>query len=189
MGTQDELMERSGGHCELCGSTHGSEAFAVEPLQQRGGDDYVWTCSTCKMQLDHPDTVQPNHWRCLNESMWSIVPSVQVVAFRMLNQLKTEGWPLDLLDQLYMDEETLKWAKAGLIDPDVLPHRDSNGVILKGGDNVVLIKDLDVKGAGFVAKRGTAVRGVSLVADNPLQIEGRVNGQQIVILTQYVKKS
>lgn len=34
-----------------------------------------------------------------------------------------------------------------------------------------------------------AVRGISLVADNPEQIEGRVNGTQIIILTKYVKKA
>ncbi|WP_425439518.1 alkylphosphonate utilization protein [Puniceibacterium sediminis] len=68
-------------------------------------------------------------------------------------------------------------------------HRDSNGVVLVQGDTVVLIKDLNVKGAGFTAKRGTSVRGISLVADNAEHIEGRVEGQRIVILTQFVKKS
>jgi protein PhnA len=47
---------------------------------------------------------------------------------------------------------------------------------------------LDVKGANFTAKRGTAVRNIRLVHDNPEQIEGKINGQGIVILTQYVKK-
>jgi hypothetical protein len=42
---------------------------------------------------------------------------------------------------------------------------------------------------GFTAKRGTAVRGISLVENNAQQIEGKVNGQQIVIFTQFVKKS
>ena len=38
-------------------------------------------------------------------------------------------------------------------------------------------------------KRGTAERNISLVLDIPAHIEGRVHGQQIVILTQFVKKS
>ena len=59
---------------------------------------------------------------------------------------------------------------------------------LAQGDTVVLIKDLPVKGANFTAKRGTAVRGISLVLDNPAHIEGRVEGQRIVILTEFVKK-
>ena len=71
----------------------------------------------------------------------------------------------------------------------LLDNRDERpGAILETGDTVTLIKDLDVKGANFVAKRGTAVRGIALVAYNPEHIEGRVNGTRIVILTQYVRK-
>ena len=68
-------------------------------------------------------------------------------------------------------------------------HRDCHGAVLDVGDTVTLIKDLKVKGAGFTAKRGTAVRNIGLVADNPAHIEGRVNDQRIVILTEFVKKS
>ena len=133
-----------------------------------------------------------NHWHCLNDSMWSPVPAVQVMAWRLLHRLSAEGWSHDLLDMLYLDEETLAWAQAtgeGVSQDDVVKHIDSNGVVLQSGDTVVLIKDLDVKGGGFTAKRGTAVRGISLVADNPEQIEGKVNGQQLVLLTKFVKKS
>ena len=124
--------------------------------------------------------------------MWSAVPAVQIVAWRMLHRLKAEGWPQDLLDMLYFDEEMQEWAEAtgeGIDPDDVVKHLDSNGAILQAGDTVVLIKDLNVKGGGFTAKRGTAVRNISLVHDNPEQIEGKVSGQQIVILTQFVKKN
>jgi protein PhnA len=124
--------------------------------------------------------------------MWSQVPAVQVMAWRMLTRLSREGWPQDLLDMLYLDDETLVWAQAtgeGDSEEDAVKHIDSNGAVLEAGDTVTLIKDLNVKGANFTAKRGTAVRGISLVADNPEQIEGRVEGQQIVILTKFVKKS
>ena len=72
--------------------------------------------------------------------------------------------------------------------PDII-HRDSNGGFLASGDTVTLIKDLPVKGGGFTAKRGTSVRGISLVEDNERHIEGRVNGQKIIILTEFTKKS
>ncbi|MDE5419461.1 alkylphosphonate utilization protein [Labilibaculum sp. DW002] len=124
--------------------------------------------------------------------MWSTVPAVQVIAWRMLNRLRAEGWPQDLLDMLYLEEDTLEWAKAtgeGEDDEDVVKHIDSNGAQLQAGDTVTLIKDLNVKGGGFTAKRGTAVRNISLVSDNAEHIEGRVEGQHIVILTKYVKKS
>ncbi|NOQ68955.1 MAG: PhnA protein, partial [Gammaproteobacteria bacterium] len=133
-----------------------------------------------------------NHWRCLNDSMWSQIPAVQVIAWRMLSRLSAEGWPRDLLEMLYLDEETFNWAQAIAEvqnkDDDV-KHLDSNGAALEAGDTVTLVKDLNVKGANFTAKRGTAVRGISLVADNAEHIEGKVNGQQIVILTKFVKKS
>ena len=120
------------------------------------------------------------------------MPAVQIMAWRMLSRLTTEGWPQDLLDMLYLDEEMLTWAKAidsnSSGDEDVTPTLDSNGAVLQAGDTVTLIKDLDVTGAGFTAKRGTAVRNISLTF-NPEQIEGRVNGVRIVLLTCYLKKS
>jgi protein PhnA len=58
----------------------------------------------------------------------------------------------------------------------------------RAGDTAVLIKDLDVKATSFVAKRGKAVRGISLT-NNSEHIEGRVNGTRIVIISAYVKKS
>jgi len=61
--------------------------------------------------------------------------------------------------------------------------------VLEAGDSVTLIKDLKVKGANFTAKRGTAVRNIRLVHDNSGQIEGKVETQMIVILTEYVKKN
>jgi len=188
MSIEKALKERSGSVCELCGSTDGLVVYALPPVTENNSDKCVLLCSVCNSQAEEPETMDANHWRCLNDSMWSTVPAVQVMAWRLLNQLKHEGWPQDLLDMLYLDDELLAWAKSGMTEGDA-KHVDSNGAVLKAGDTVVLIKDLNVKGAGFTAKRGTAVRNISLVSDNPEHIEGKVNGQQIVILTQYVKKS
>lgn len=192
MSTEQALLERSESKCELCGATDNLQPYAVPPSSDGSADQSVLLCDTCREQIEEPDKTDPNHWRCLNDSMWSQVPAVQVMAWRMLKRLSAEGWPQDLLDMLYLDEETLAWAEAGNEGGDTeeaVQHRDCNGATLAAGDTVTLIKDLNVKGANFTAKRGTAVRGISLVADNPEQIEGRVNGQQIVILTQFVKKS
>jgi protein PhnA len=118
--------------------------------------------------------------------MWSEDAATQVLAYRMLVRLAVQDWARDLQDMLYLDDETRAWAEDGVILDT--GHRDSNGVPLVNGDTVVLIKDLPVKGGGFTAKRGTAVRGISLVLDNPAHIEGRIEGQRIVILTEFVKK-
>lgn len=192
MSIEKELQARSESKCELCSSTENLAVYEVPPTQNGRADEAVYICQTCSEQIESPDKVDMHHWRCLNDSMWSQVPAVQVMAWRMLTRLNAEGWAQDLLDMLYLDDETLTWAQAtgeGANDEDVVKHIDSNGVVLETGDTVTLIKDLDVKGGGFTAKRGTAVRGISLVADNPEHIEGRVNGQQIVILTKFVKKS
>lgn len=185
------LQERSENACELCSSTENLNIYTVLPETTESMDHSVHLCSICQTQIENPDQTEENHWRCLNDSMWSQVPAVQVLAWRMLNRLKPFGWPGDLLDMLFLDDETEKWAKDSpeANEEEVIKHVDSNGVRLEAGDTVVLIKDLNVKGANFTAKRGQAVRRISLVRDNPNHIEGRVNDQHIVILTQYVKKS
>ncbi len=66
--------------------------------------------------------------------------------------------------------------------------RDSNGTILSDGDSVTLIKDLEVKGGGFTAKRGTLVKGIRLT-DDPGLVEGRVNKMAIYLKTEFLKKA
>jgi len=189
MSTEQELLARSESKCELCGASNELAVYEVAP-SDGNADQSVLLCSTCLEQVENPEAMNANHWHCLNESMWSQIPAVQVMAFRMLTRLKSEGWPQDLLDMLYLDDATRSWAEAGIAEQgsDAIKHIDSNGVVLQAGDSVVLIKDLDVKGSSLTAKRGTAVRNIRLVHDNAEQIEGRVDGQQIVILTKFVKK-
>ncbi len=190
MSVEAALRARSDGKCELCAVTGKLAVYHVLPSDDATVDVSVLLCATCREQIEEPDKIDVHHWHCLSESMWSQVPAVQVLAWRMLNHLSGETWARDLLDQMYLDEDTLAWAQAGAASSEtVLEHRDSNGAVLAAGDTVILTKDLNVKGAGFTAKRGTAVRGISLVQDNAKHIEGRVNGQQIVILTEFVKKS
>jgi len=189
MNVLKELSDRSGNQCELCSNTESLNAYIVAPRNGLSSDEMVHTCQICKDQLEETTEINPNHWRCLSDSMWSEVPAVQVTAWRILNGLKSEGWPIDLLEMLYLNEETRVWAEEGQVNSQSeLTHKDTNGAILSQGDSVVLIKDLKVKGAGFTAKRGTAVRNISLVHNNAEHIEGKINGQKIVILTQYVKK-
>lgn len=186
-----ELQQRSESKCELCSSQEQLIVYEVPPSSSGSAEDCLFVCRNCADQIENPEHVQVNHWRCLNDSMWSEVPAVQVVAWRMLNRLRGEGWPQDLLDMLYMDEESLAWAKAvgeGEEEENKIIHRDVNGNVLQAGDSVVLIKDLKVKGSSMVAKQGTAVRRISLDRDNAEYIEGKVGPTQIVIITKYVKK-
>ncbi|MEH6765904.1 MAG: PhnA domain-containing protein [Aequorivita antarctica] len=190
MNSEKSLQERSGNTCELCGSEESLSVYEVPNSPRDVAEVSLLICNTCNEQIEDPEKVVPNHWRCLNDSMWSTVPAVQVMAWRMLNRLKAEGWPQDLLDMMYLEDETKEWAKAGVAESqaEAVIHRDSNGVILEAGDSVVLIKDLKVKGSSMVAKQGTAVRRISLDHENEKYIEGKVDGQQIVLITDFVKK-
>ncbi|MBP6477213.1 MAG: alkylphosphonate utilization protein, partial [Chitinophagaceae bacterium] len=154
-------------------------------------ENCILICAKCTAQIEKKEELDSKHWQCLAESMWSEVPGIQIVAWRMLNRLRNESWAMDNLDMLYLDDEKLAWAKATgdhESDGSVDLHKDSNGHVLQNGDSVVLIKSLDVKGSTINAKLGTVVRNIRLVDNNTEQIEGRIEGQVIVILTKYVRK-
>lgn len=188
MSVEQTLQERSGNQCELCGSQENLAAFEVAP-SDGSAEQSAYLCQTCRSQIEAPETMDANHWRCLNDSMWNPSPAVQVLAFRGLHNVK-EDWATSLIDMMYMEDDTRKWAEAGIVhdDDDTPKTVDSNGTQLLEGDSVTLIKDLDVKGANFTAKRGTLVKNIHLT-DNPLHIEGKVNGTQIVLVAAYLKKA
>jgi protein PhnA len=191
MKTEELLMERSQGKCELCKSENNIKIFEVPPENNQSADDCIMICDKCRDQVEKKEELDSKHWHCLTETMWSEVPAVQVVAWRMLNRLRNESWAMDNLDMLYLDDEKLAWAKAmgdHENDASVDLHRDCNNQVLKTGDTVVLTKSLDVKGSSLNAKMGTVVKNIRLVDENTEQVEGKIEGQVIVILTKYVRK-
>lgn len=186
------LEERSDQSCELCRSKEQLSVYILPPSLNESVDTSILVCNSCLMQITEENEMDPNHWRCLNDSMWSQYIPVQVMSWRLLQRLRNEGWPKDLLDIMYLDDETLAFARATGEHEDAsakIIHRDANGAILEAGDSVVLVKDLKVKGSSMVAKQGTAVRNIRLDHENADYIEGRVDGQQIVIITKFVKKT
>lgn len=191
MSIQSELQKRSGNKCELCNAATNLQVYAIPPQDQQNSENSILVCEVCLAQIEKKEQLNAEHWKILGETMWSEVQGVQVVAWRMLNRLRNESWAADNLDMLYLDDEKLTWAKAtgdhendGTVDL----HKDSNGNILKDGDTVVLTKSLDVKGSTLNAKMGTVVKNIRLVENNTEQIEGKIEGQTIVILTKYLRK-
>lgn len=182
-----DLLARANNQCEMCSSSEDLETYTVTPKSDDHIDHQIVACSSCLGQIQDPEKIEANHWRCLNESIWSEVEAVKVVSYRMLKNLQSEAWAQELMGMMYLEDETKEWAEN--VGDEKIIHKDSNGNILQAGDSVTLIQDLNVKGAGFTAKRGTAVRRIRLVHDNAEHIEGKVDGQQIVILTKYVKKT
>ena len=168
------LIDSSGGVCEFCGASELLEAVEIAPAGA------ILLCETCRI-----DDASEAHWRCLEGAAWSVEPAVQLAVWRKLGTLDT-AWAVEVRDGMDLSDEVRAWSEA--VSVSGIEHRDSNGVLLAQGDTVVLIKDLVVKGANFTAKRGTSVPKIALVPDNAAQIEGRVEGQRIVILTEFVKK-
>ena len=128
MSVERELQKRCGDKCELCSNEYDLKMYIVQPKNGSTVDDCIMACTNCFEQLNDSEKIDANHWRCLNDSMWSEIPAVQVVAWRMLNHLKSEGWPADLLEMMYLDEDTMEWAKDGVQTEDeaVIVHKDSN---------------------------------------------------------------
>jgi protein PhnA len=187
MSTEQTLINRSNNQCELCGST---ENLDVLNIGDGSADQSLYACETCRTQISNPENLDANHWRCLNDSMWSETPAVQVISYRLLQALGNQ----ELLEMMYLEDDVKTWADSEKLnanssdDAGTVVHRDSNGTVLTEGDTVTLIKDLDVKGANFTAKRGTIVKNIHLTDDAKF-IEGKINGTQIVLVAAYMKKS
>lgn len=184
------IRERADGACELCNTPGKVSAYLVPPKSEETIDNQVAICNVCSDAIAYPES-NAQHWRCLGDSIWNPTASIQVLSYQLLETIApTHNWAQDIIDNAYLEDDSSQWIESWrIVNPADIIHKDCNGNILQAGDTVTLIKDLDVKGASFNAKRGTAVRNIRLVLDNPDQIEGKVNDQHIVILTQYVKKS
>jgi protein PhnA len=66
--------------------------------------------------------------------------------------------------------------------------RDAVGNILADGDQVTLIKDLTVKGAGQTLKRGTLIKSIRLTGD-PQEIDCKFEGiKGLVLRAEFVRK-
>ncbi len=88
----------------------------------------------------------------------------------------------------WMSAADLRAKKAAAAKADEVVVRDSVGNILADGDQVTVIKDLDVKGAGQVLRRGTLIKSIRLTGD-PQEIDCRYEGiKGLVLRAEFVKK-
>lgn len=186
-----QLETRSNHSCELCGNTEDNlHAYTIPPRTEDTVDNQVALCPACADKIVNNDFSNTNYWRFLEGSIWSEVPAVQVLSYKLLSKLSSEAWAADVIESVYLEESLIEWARAeDAMEADKVIHKDSYGVLLETGDTVVLIENLNVKGTNYIAPKGTIVRKIKLVQDNAGQIEGKINGDTIVILTKFVRKS
>jgi protein PhnA len=170
--------------CELCSSDDNVSILEL-PVSDGSEEQSIYLCSKCKTQIEN-DELDENHFNCLNDAMWSEESAVKVMAYILWNKLGRQ----DMLDMMYLEEDELKLAQRAIdAEANKLVYKDANGVELKAGDSIVILKDLEVKGAGFTAKRGTTVTRIALAPNDATHVEGRVNGTKIFIKTEFVKKA
>jgi len=186
-----ELLSRSNHACELCGAA--SEAltgYSIPPEKESESTNQVALCEYCHQSIVDKNFSDTNHWRCLSGSIWSEVSAVQVLSYKILHQLRAEDWAAEAMESVGLDETLIDRALAEEnAAAGIIVHKDAYGVVLEQGDTVILTQNLNVKGANFIAPKGTTVRKIRLVPDNAEQIEGKIEGDTIVILTKYVRKS
>ena len=95
-------------------------------------------------------------------------------------------------DYVY-DEDTGEWMPAAELAAkrnaaDAVEVRDAVGNLLADGDQVTLIKDLTVKGAGQTLKQGTLIKSIRLTGDAQ-EIDCRFDGiKGLVLRAEFVKK-
>jgi protein PhnA len=95
-------------------------------------------------------------------------------------------------DYVY-DEESGEWISAAdardkAANASKVEVRDAVGNILADGDQVTLIKDLEVKGAGQTLKRGTLIKSIRLTGDAQ-EIDCRHDGiKGLVLRAEFVRK-
>ncbi|MBB4640226.1 alkylphosphonate utilization protein [Rhizorhapis suberifaciens] len=89
------------------------------------------------------------------------------------------------------DEEVGEWVPASELmakSAETMEVRDAVGNLLQDGDQVTLIKDLAVKGAGQTLKRGTLIKSIRLTGD-PQEIDCKFEGiKGLVLRAEFVKK-
>lgn len=114
-GLGKDLARRAKSKCELTGASgvplrpYEVPPVAAEPDLERT----LLISEACHEVLEHPKRLRGREWQCLAEVVWSEMPAVQVVAWRMLNELaKREDWAREVLEEVFLDEEVEAWAKS-----------------------------------------------------------------------------
>ncbi|WP_024786668.1 MULTISPECIES: PhnA domain-containing protein [unclassified Lebetimonas] len=174
---EKEIFNRANNKCELCESDNNLSIYEV--FKSDNNDGYVVLCETCRNQIES-ENYDESHFNCLNNAMWSEVPAVKILSYKILNILGRN----DLTDMMYLTDEEM--AIANKKEEKIL---DANGNELKNGDNVTVIKDLDVKGAGKTIKRGTVIKNIRM-CDVPGHVSCRVDGiGQVYLKAEFLSPS
>lgn len=110
-----DLARRAKSKCELTGAAGVPlRPYEVPPVGNEPDFERTLLISeACHEMLEYPQRLKGRDWQCLAEVVWSEMPAVQVVAWRMLNELaKREDWAREVIEEVFLDEEVEAWAKS-----------------------------------------------------------------------------
>ena len=109
-----DLARRAKSKCELTGASgvplrpYEVPPVAAEPDLERT----LLLCEACHEVLEQPKRLAGRAWQGLAEVVWSEMPAVQVVAWRMLQCLaKREDWAREVVEEVFLDPEVAAWAE------------------------------------------------------------------------------
>lgn len=190
MSIEQSIISRATNSCEVCQNNTPEHLFTIHPDKDITEENTVYVCSACHGPLSLQETFKSEDWTFIAHSIWSELPAVQIIAYRVLNGLKSETWAQEALDMMYLEDSIKEKADmfeylASMVQER---HRDSLGQELFDNDTVVLTKTLDVKGSTLKASLGTVIKNIRLDKNNTDYIEGKIEGQSIMILTKYLRK-
>ena len=114
-GLGKDLARRAKSKCELTGvSGIPLRPYEVPPVGEYPDIERTLLISeACHEVLERPDRLKGREWQCLAEVVWSEMPAVQVVAWRMLKELaKREDWAREAIEEIFLDEEVEAWARS-----------------------------------------------------------------------------
>lgn len=115
-GLGKDLARRAKSKCELTGEAGVPlRPYEVPPVADLPElDRTLLLCEACHAVLERPRALTGQQWRMLAETVWSELPAVQVVAWRMLKVLADHGevWARDALEHVFLDPEAQAWAES-----------------------------------------------------------------------------
>jgi protein PhnA len=110
-----DLARRAKSKCELTGAAGVPlRPYEVPPVAAEPGIDRTLLLSeACHEVLERPHKLAGRGWQCLAETVWSEMPAVQVVAWRLLDRLaKREDWAREVIEEVFLDPDVEAWAKS-----------------------------------------------------------------------------
>lgn len=107
-----DLARRSRSKCELCSvSGVALKTYEIPKAPEEPDIDHcLLICETCLNGIENPKQFDINHWRVLNDTVWSDVPGAQVMAVRILRRIGDAAeWAPGILEHVYLEESQEEW--------------------------------------------------------------------------------